>query len=80
MDLDYYRAKISHAEEQERAKFAEEFKDIRLANNLSVGEAAARMGVSTDLIERIEAGCVSPNIGTMSKRMGWLSARKMRIG
>lgn len=80
MDLDYFRVKISRAEEEERARFAEEFKDIRLANSLTVEEAAARMGISTDLIERIEAGCVSPNVGTIRKRMDWLSARKMRIG
>lgn len=80
MNLDYFRVKISQAEEEERARFAEEFKNIRVNSDLSIEEAAARMGISTDLIERIEAGCVSPHVGTIRKRLGMLTSRKLRIG
>lgn len=79
MKLDYWHIDISDSELREREEFGNQFKTLRENCQLDITEAAEKIGVSPDLVERIESGCVSPYISGLNRKIQRLQSRKMII-
>ncbi|MGE6379586.1 helix-turn-helix domain-containing protein [Peribacillus muralis] len=80
MGLDYWRPKYCREEEEKRIAFGIEVKSIRKELDLSLTMMAEKIGVSYELMARIENGKVSPDIPRLQTRISRLkSIRKLVI-
>lgn len=77
--LDCWRSAHDQQEIKARKEFGENFRESRQTSGLTINKAAERMGISVELVMRIEAGEVAPE-PYLLKRMDKLENRKvMRI-
>lgn len=77
--LDRWNVKCTDVESDKRKQFATECRQIRRELNLSINEMAQRMGVSEDMVLRIESGCVSPETPGLIRRINQVKNQKRMI-
>jgi predicted transcriptional regulator len=79
MGLDSWRPKQSKEEEEKRMAFGHDARRIRKEKGLSISVMAEKMGVSEELIVRIENGKVSPDIPRLQSKLSHLKDRRNLI-
>jgi len=61
------RARVAPAKSEPLSRLGEQIKALRIAAGKTGGELAARCGVSSSLLSRVERGLVSPSVETLSR-------------
>jgi DNA-binding XRE family transcriptional regulator len=79
MGLDYWRPKQSKEEEEKRMAFGQEVRRIREEKGLSLSVMAEKIGVSKELMIRIENGKVSPDIPRLQAKLSHLKDHRNLI-
>ncbi|MGG1483519.1 helix-turn-helix transcriptional regulator [Peribacillus castrilensis] len=76
MGLDSWRPKQSKEEEEKRIAFGHDVRRIRKEKGLSISVMAEKIGVSEELMVRIENGKVSPDIPRLQSKLSHLKDRR----
>lgn len=79
MGLDSWRPKQSKEEQEKRIAFGQDVRRIRIEKGLSISVMAEKIGVSEDLMVRIENGKVSPDIPRLQSKLSHLKDRRNLI-
>ncbi|WP_430508373.1 hypothetical protein [Rossellomorea marisflavi] len=69
IDFDSFTVRLSRIEGKRRKEFGDLVKNTRRELNLNMNDLATRANISGELLLRIEAGLVSPDIPRIPERL-----------
>lgn len=79
MKIDNWHIKHNDSEKQKRKEFGQRFQAFRQEKGLSIRKTALLMGVSEEMVMKIEQGEISPDFPNLKKRMERMSFGKKLI-